>query len=299
MAGSYPDVPSRRFAYHLDGTVVSEYNIQEGSSFGVWNEQRDMSAANLAAMNGEDFSDIFGGNSIDDDNIARFLSFVFPERREVDGVFVSIQSDTFNVAVTNFDYSTDTTGGRDGTWTTDIANVVETIDSTSPAYRNSITSTAVNNAKAVRQRFDSPVGGQSSWLGRIHLYGTIAPGETPDRLIFLDTSLGDSAFVKPLDYGDVPRGQTSVRTIKVINNSAGISFSNVVLTALDLVLDGADHFSFSLNDIVYVDTAGGGLALDTIGPGSTKTVYVKQSVPTGAATGLRAAYFQLAFDKVS
>ena len=107
----------------------------------------------------------------------------------------------------------------------------------------------------------------------------------PSRLLFLDPDNSDAEFAQPLDFGDVPRGQTQTDTIKIINNSGSLTANTVQITANDLFGGSNSWYTFSLDDVVYSST----LSLGNMGVAATQLVYVKQVVPDAQNIGLYAA----------
>jgi hypothetical protein len=210
------------------------------------------------------------------------LFLIFPELREFDGLFASHKEDGGNIK--ELDTSGDTTNGIDGTFTQRNADLPDPPD-TLPSYRSAtyLLSYAVSNVRAIRLRTDN-TNNTPGWRA-VHVYGEISAGETPDRLLFLDADNADVEFSKPIDYGDVPRGQSQDRNIKIINNSGTLTANTVQLTAEALYLgsgawytfsdDGGSNFSATLN-------------IGNLGPGATSTIIIRQIVPATETLSLHA-----------
>jgi hypothetical protein len=264
MAGAFNDAPSRRMAYDTDGTVGHEVN----TGGGVVAEATPTFLANANAEN-ESGWDLVG-------NFTRWATLIFPELRELDGVFCAVdEAATFPTTV---DSSADTTNGVDGTWTTRIADLGNFLVTYSN-FRDNITSLAVATEKAIRAKFGASSNDQD--VRGYHVYGAISPAETPDRILFLDTEDADAVFTKVLDFGDVPRGQTVTRTFKIKNNSSGLTINTIQITAEDLYLNAGDWYTFGDDGVAFQAT----FAAGNLGPGATKLIYLKQAVPDGETLG--------------
>ena len=124
--------------------------------------------------------------------------------------------------------------------------------------------------------------GQDAAFATMHFYGVISPGETPDRILFLDTENADAEFTKVLDFGDIPRGQTTTRTFKIKNNSSSKTINTIQVTAEDLYLNAGNWYTFGDDGISYQAT----FAVGNLGPGSTKLLYLKQIIPGAETLGL-------------
>ncbi len=286
MAGAYPNTPSRRMAWDDDGSVVlwakgNDGPLTQGTG------PTDYAYVNATtpqqeALNDEDLSTDINANEA---RQSAHFAILFPEKREVDGLYFAAH----DIATEQWtDHSDDQTNGTDGTWTDFSVGGV----SGEPAdgYRDNIISKALSNILAVRAFIGrSQVSSGTSAFETLHFYGTITPGETPDRLIFLDPDDSDNEFTLPLDYGDVPRGQTSTNTFKVRNNSGSLTANGVQTTGADLFGGSGSWYTYSDDDITYSAT----LALGNISPGGTQLVHIKQIVPDAQAPAVHAARTKL------
>ena len=219
MAGSYADAPSRRMAFDADGTVGTRTLAGGGRT--------DMlTAGQLADLNDESSSAV----STDQSNAAIHWALIFPELREVDGLFLTgVQSGGVD-NLTTVESSADTTNGVDGSWATIFADYADPSGTAvTPFYRSEIRSAATSGARAVRA-LQPAGGGNTPSLRAFHVYGEISPGETPDRLLFLDELTG-LEFTLPIDFGDVPRGGSEDVELRLRNNSATLTASNIQYTA--------------------------------------------------------------------
>lgn len=282
MAGSYPDAPSRRMAYDSDGTVLltanqSNFGGPAGTAPSV--NYTIISQQNAENMNDETYSTGFSHTN-NNQNSGHWFTLLYPQKREFDGAFLAC-SLSGGGDVTNEAYSTDTSNGLEGVWT----DLTQTWIKTAPAvddYRDMIISYAVSNV--LSHMFTLGADDNQNYR-MVHIYGAITPGETPDRLIFLDPDAADTEFTKPLDFGDVPRGQTQVDTVKVKNNSSTLTANTVSVTAEDLSDGSSSWYTFSTDDISYSASED----IGSIGNGGTQLVYVKQVVPDAQGIGVYAA----------
>lgn len=274
-AGSFPDVPSRRMAQDADGTVllhrlgagVMENGIQ----------------ADLTELNDEDNVQASGALSTDSSSGTRILCWLFPELREFDGGFHSATgSGSMNLTI--LDTSGDTTNGISGTFTSrtaDLPNHFSTFD----LYRDNIISYAVSNVRCVRiALFGGGSGGSKNWLTS-HLYGEIAAGETPDRLLWIDND-DDLEFSKAVDYGDAPRGSAEDHVTYLKNNSASLAANSVQVTAEDLFLGSGSWYTFD-DGTGFSPTKA--LASSISNGANSPNITIRRIIPDDEGVGLHAA----------
>jgi len=219
------------------------------------------------------------------------ICLIFPELRELDGAYLNRNNDAD--ANRWFYKSVDTTNGVDGAWA-DTSAAFST-SGTLPDYRDSITSMAFPGVKAVKGNMGvTGTNHNSSWR-TIHLYGSISPAETPDRILFLDTENADAEFTKVLDFGDVPRGQTTTRTFKIINNSSSKTINTVSVTAEDLYLNAGDWYEFGNDGVNYQAT----YSVGNMANGAEETIHLKQVIPGGETLGVQAGRIKVSHDSVT
>ncbi len=246
-----------------DGTVAASQGVGPQSGGYV-----NASTAEAESINDEDVTD--GINQFSTKSSLHY-TIMFPEKREVDGIYIAVGSAPSN---SWSDYTTDTTNGSDGNWSD--FSIPGNVGDLQDDYRDKIVSQALSNIIAIRHfQGRTQVTANNVDLQSFHAYGTITPGETPDRLLYLDPDTGDAVFTKPLDFGDVPRGQTTVDTFKVKNNSGSLTANTVQTTAEALTGTSGSWYTYSLNNIDFSATLG----LGNIGPGATTLVYIKQIIP--------------------
>jgi len=275
MAGSYPDVPSRRIGWDADGTVLLVRRTQTASY--PWQEQ---SAATKAVFNAED-SVAALENELDDlnqfNNHDGELALIFPELRELDGLFIQTNKGTGNF-ITAIDASGDTTNGFDGTFSSVIANYTDPAD-VIDSWRDNITSLAESNRRALRVTFLGLKGSNMSFR-MMHLYGEISGGETPDRLLWFDDVTG-LEFTADIDYGFTPRGGSEDVLIRLRNNSAALTANTVQYTAEDLYQDAATWFTATLpGGSTYQATQ----QISSIAPATTTGIITLRRITPGDQT---------------
>lgn len=257
MAGNYPDVPAPRMPYDRDGSVVLIGTTQQ-------------TAAIMVALNDENASTaasaVSGGTP---------LTFVFPQLRDLVAVYAQSNSGSIGLV----QVSSNTTNGTDGTWTTYAADFSDG----SGAYRNEIQSAAAAGINGIRFY---GVSGVAFTPVSVHLYGTIATGQTPDRLSFwhptTDVELSGAFF----DFGDIPRGGVVTKQFRLKNRSTsltagGITVTDEILTDTTPAL--APQYTYSTDNTTYTDTLTvGSLAPNTI----TSIYYMRLTKPADASLGL-------------
>lgn len=282
MAGAYPNAPSRRMAWDTDGSVLltaTEVGFSAAAGTAPANPYTIIALADAEDMNDEDNLTLFI-NTNNNANDGFWVTLLFPEKRELDGMFLAARL-TGGEDITNEAYSLDSTNGMDGIWT-DLTHSWITTVPAADDYRDMIVSYAVSNVVSLMFTLGADDSQQYRY---VHLYGTITPGDTPDRLLFLDPDDFDTAFSLPLDFGDVPRGQTQTDTFKVKNNSGSLTANTIQITAEDLFDGSNSWYTYSDDDITYSAT----LAAGNLSPGGTILVYLKQIVPDAQVPGVYAA----------
>lgn len=239
MAGSYPDAPSRRMAWHEDGTV-GWYRYQGGDNWGALGAGvTHMSSSQKINLNNEDDTSILSsqGNSV-------YWALIFPEPRDTYGVFLDWYGQT-EPTLRDVQWSADTTNGISGTWTEFISSRTSPEDSVINRYRTEIDVVSFAAVRSIRGIvYDVSIFDEPSRLMAVHIYGAIASGETPDRILFIDNSTG-LEFTSVHDWGDVPRGTTLDKNIKIKNNSASLVASDIDFTFDDLTLSSDAWYTLS------------------------------------------------------
>jgi hypothetical protein len=279
MAGSYPDAPFRRMAYDADGTIVwwarpdatnNNWSAINTTTIVEWTTTQKQNSNNEGAQFAVSWEHRPG------DIGTRFFAWIFPEPRDIYGYYMFMRS-TNGVGldkVMQLQTSTDSTNGVSGTWTTHIVEEDLTANlwhagsnySNSTAYRIAIRNQYIPDVRVYRFIIYQVYGlaRDPVRVDGSHIYGEIAAGQTPDRLLFIDELTG-LEFDAPIDWGDVPRGTTLERDIRIRNNSS-------TLTAADNDLN-FEALS-GLSDTWHSIKDGGGsfgptLNIASIAPGAT------------------------------
>jgi len=288
MAGSYPDAPGRKMNCYSDGTVILRSTIKQASSgqpvhsAGVLTEYT-ATADHLELLDHDDVNaSAWGANGAH----TRIVNHIFPELRDIDGVFVT----TSGYSEGSIGYSPDTTNSIDGTWTlqtTTLGDFQET-GATIPLYRTDI---YVFSATGVRGLFVecTKLGATfSSWFRTVEVYGTIAAGQTPDRVLFINDTTG-LEYIIPQDYGDVPRGSSRDITVRTKNNS-GTSTANSIDLSRSNLESGQDSTGW-----YTMDNGGGfssGFQIASLGAGAEDSWTLRQNIPDSTTPGLYECWLQ-------
>lgn len=294
----YNEAPSRRFAWDSDGSVAlrSEATGNDGPSPGDFGAVPWTNASLSERVNGndEDSDSYFhsksgGGSGI---TVHILMAILFPESRDLDGMYV-VATSTGTVNNYWMYKSQDTTTGVDGAWVD--TEVPRETDVALDHYRNNIKALSFPSVKGIKGNIDSVGTNKATFWHTIHLYGVISAGETPDRIIFLDTEDSDAEFTKVLDFGDTPRGGTSTRTFKIKNNSSSKTINTIEVTAEDIFLNAGGWYTFSENDADYFTS----FSVGNLGPGATKLLYMKRVIPDDETIGVQAGRIKASHASVS
>jgi hypothetical protein len=145
------------------------------------------------------------------------LAVVFPEPRDVAGLFISgAAAAGTGTSSGSWQYSLDTTNGLDGTWTTAVAAYSIPYFAV-PGYRTNILPVTLSAVRGVRWARNA-IGSYTAIVGAFHVYGAVTAA-AGDRLAIWHPTLDQVAPGTLFDWGDVPRNTTSTRTFRVKNLS--------------------------------------------------------------------------------
>lgn len=265
MAGTYPDVPGYRFAYDQDGTTAVQYFLWDSSNAFI-------SASLLRSLN-NDSPSLSGVNT----RATQHCAFLFPEPRDISGILLNLNSNTSGT----LDWSNDTTNGYDGTWQTiDALNNIRIISTLKTSLRTDIQLRTISGITALRlSNWGIGDSNINHWYN-FHLYGSVAPTESPDRLRIVDMSGNDIAA--QLDFGDIRQRNNSTKQFKVVNNSDTLTANNITIT-----LDAPTNASPSLIGQYQLSTDNTAFAnainIGNLAPGaSSGTLYVRNTVAATA-----------------
>lgn len=282
MAGSYANVPGRRVAWDDDGTV-GVYFIGGAADVtapgGPWTA---IPAATAENLNSEENADFLGvGTSNTSQNWA---CLIFPELRDLKGFFSRVRAATSGGH--RVDTSADTTNGLDGTWTNrSTADTGWTGIGALDDYRDSIASLSVSGIRSVRFKFQGANVAEQWFWRNLHVYASIASGQTPDRLLWIDDTTG-LEFVLDKDYGDIPRGSARDIIIKLKNNSGSLTANTIAGAREDLYLGSAAWYTYSIGGGAYGST----FSITSLAAGATSSaITLRQDVADAATLSVHAA----------
>jgi hypothetical protein len=279
LAGTYTDIPGTRFALDQDGTVLKYRNYTTSSS---WTDVTG-SISEIQKVNTANYID----TSLGAFQSVQF-AFAFPEPRTINGAYIHGGTGTSAIiAMANiaWEYSTDTTDGTDGTWssmTVTFASLAQhntTGGVSKPYYRSDIATLAVNNVTGVRVRFDAQNFG-SPRLCVLHLYGG-RPTAAVDRLAFWHPTSDQAIAAAALDFGDIAQGTTVTKQFRIKNLSSTLTANTITVQVSDLLPEyTGTGLQVSTDNTTYQNSVNiGNLASGAI----SSTLYVRRTVP-GAAT---------------
>jgi hypothetical protein len=233
MAGSYPNVPSRRMAFDDDGSVgfACTGDGPGGDAFGY-----ELTAGQMALINNQD-TDTIGGPV---GNTDWGIFIMFPELREIDGALVAPRVSTGNGStVLMYSVAASTATNPFTGWSQSVASG-STPDWDITTDRDGYRDLIVSMAEPSRRGFAGFRPGADA-TAFVHIYGEISPGETPDKIIIIDENTGVE-FTAAYDYGDIPRGGSEDIEIRLRNDSATLTANTVQYTVESLGVDGGGGY---------------------------------------------------------
>lgn len=270
MAGVYPNAPGHRFAYDVDGSTV-QYRDAAGTL------SVNLSQAQMQTLQNEsgDYLDLIQFDA------AGYLCVLFPEARNVTGVYVSDEYGLLEIS----QYSTDSTDGWGGTWTTFTSQDRTTVI---PEYRTAINVVNLTNVTALKFKFSAFVNSNYPFgLRTVHIYGDYAVGG--DRLEFWHPTLDQKINIAHFDLGDVKRGATLLKEFRIKNISSTLTANSIGISAGALTVGTPSHatmHTFSTDNITYSAS----INIGNLAPGAISGVLYDKFVssmttPTGPWSG--------------
>jgi hypothetical protein len=269
MAGNYPDAPANRMEYDRDGTIVATV-----TSAGVITALTNTQAR---ALNDEDPANAnsFGVST------GNWVAFVFPELRDVSYIFQQWAS---TIVVGQAFYSTNTTNGFDGTWTSFLA-AQNWSATTQPNYRSNAVAATATSVRGIR--ILSTATNYSVYT--IHIYGKVSAA-TPDKLELWHPTLDEPLYQTPaaLDYGDKGRGTSTDLSFRIKNLSATLT-ANTITVSTEALTDAASPTMESGMTLNYnggafaATTSLASLAPNTISAG---LFVLRNAIPSTVTPGL-------------
>lgn len=288
MAGIYADIPGTRFALDQDGTVMKWRNFTTGSAW------TDVSGSLVEAQKATAATFIAVGS---DPAVANYhqIAIAFPEARSINGIYTHLG---FNVATVipqnlTWEYSTDTTDGTDGSWSTFAVTFSmfsshdEVGENNKPYYRSDIATVSLSNVKGIRVRWNS--NNSSTWEYRVyvlHIYGS-RPITGVNRLAFWNPSTDNALTAAYLDFGDIAQGTSVTRQFRIKNISGTLTANSISVAVSDLLPEyGSGGVEVSTDNVAYASSINiGNLASGVI----SSTLYVRRTVPGAETTTQRHA----------
>jgi hypothetical protein len=210
--------------------------------------------------------------------ISSKLVLIFPEKRDVDAIFIAGL-----YGLTSIQYSLDSTNGVDGIWSTIAGPYSFGNDET--VWRTGTMAETVLAVKALRFAMQ----GTSPWswsVKALHVWGEIAPGENPNRLVFWNAGSDSKMDPATLDWGDVPRSSSADKIVR-LKNMSSTSTANNVRVSFDILTDGSPSVPAQ-----HLASYGGGAFLSqvnigSLGPGAISgPITLRRVTPSNAQYGL-------------
>lgn len=293
---TYAVAPGTRCAYDIDGSIV----VCEQPGYVA---PYTLPTAAATGINGLKLGNINSGNNWTRDIRVGRITVVFPEPRNLRGLYVRHfwkypEGGTFKVLT-----SADTTDGQGGTWTeqgTYLSGWLGVGVEADAGYRTVLPFT-VDGIRAVR--LDAAPSGPrtdndpTSINMLLHVYADTPAASSGDRLQPWHPTLDQPIAAGDLDVGSVSRGSTVDRTFRVKNTSATLTATGVSLApevlhdstppAADMLTLSADGVAFS-SPLALPDLAPGALtsvltARLAVSPTSTIEPHAPRLVPTVTA----------------
>lgn len=273
MAGLYPDVPGRRMAYDIDGSVVVACNISAGTL-------AVLSEAQVLSLNSESVTTNyqFGTNT----NQQGRLVIIFPEPRDIVGYGVAA-----GVTPGTLQTSEDTTNGLDGLWD-DHGGWTKVAGSHAMGLRSDIAEPdpVLTGVKAIGFTFTAGSSASSRQFNALHLYGD--PTGATDRLRFWHPIDDEEVSGAYFDWGDRIQGFPHEDREFRIKNDSSLLAQDITISAsapTDATPSLIDQYSFD---------AGGGFAptvvIGSLEPGEVSgLVTVRKAWPSNAALSVQTA----------
>ncbi len=286
----YPAYPDRKMSYDIDGTIVM-YRGGTGGLTPDWGlgPASFMTANQMAEFNDCDYADTgIGEFSRGDvwgaDMCPCYVYLFLPEQRVFTAYSIgytgAAQGQPFYPIVQG---SNDSGNGVDGNWESATLTQGYTVTS-SDGWRTWYPLTFSGPKQVIRFTLSGHYGGAwntgTNWYWvYLHLYGHKYTGQTPDDIVFIDTS-DNLEWDLDIDFGDVPYLSNLVKSFKIKNTSSTKTANNIALACND-----AD-FTISGDGVNY----GTSINVASLAAGvSSSTYYVKCNPAVLTLPGPRAS----------
>lgn len=282
MAGVHADIPATRMALHLDGSTAKWRNVTTASA---WTD------ATSQLTNIQDIQTTTYLSFTADRSHTVEVAVMFPEARDLRGIFWRWAHTASMSASYSLYYSTDTTDGTDGTWTVHTPHGGDASGNVGPPYyRDNIAAITLNNVKGIRLRMLGWSGNSSAGDYRVYVAHVYAnrPSTGVDRLAFWHPTLDQALAPAALDFGDIARGAVhGPRQFRLKNISGSQTANGIQVLAEDLAGRGfgTNALEVSADGSSWAATASVGI----LAPGAISTVkYVRLTLDPALGTQARA-----------
>lgn len=260
---TYPAAPDLKIFYNEDGSSVYVRNTSGGIASTV---------SNTAGLNSESHS-----NSVTINPNSQQLGFLFTEAMEIRGVYY--EQSGIN-SQTTVQYSTNTTDGDNGAWTT-WSTTFQTYAQNSNGWRNLVAVVPAGVLTGIKGLLITHPGGASGSACNVHLYGhRTNPGAYQGLAV--ERNDGAALTGADVDWGDVPKNGTATLSMRVRNTHTQTANS---VTANVAALSPS---SPTLASQTTISTDGGTTwgavpaSLGTLVPAATKSFQVRLMCTAGA-----------------
>ena len=285
MAGKWPDAPGRKMNLHEDGTIILKGTAHGGSPdvvTGVLTDETGTTDHQQLLDHERRVAGAWIAGSA-----TRGVVYIFPELRDIDGTYINASGHDSAALL----HSADTTNGLDGTWTLQSSTyaTITTTGEPIPEYRNGIYTWAQSARRAV-QFWGTQSGLGSGNLYNVEVFGEIAAGETPDRILILDDDTG-LEFGIPMDWGDMPRGAARDKLMRLQNNSGALTASTVDVGRgrVSTIEDDATSWWTFDNGAGF----GTSFSVTSIAAGASDTFTARLIIPSAAVPSVQEIYMDV------
>ena len=265
-----PVPPGRRLAYDVDGTQMLQKKDSAPSPVAM--TPIDVLKINDESSDAVNPEDDWGWGS----NEAGWVIALFAEPKDNAGGFISWQVNQFG-DLAQLEGSTDTTTGMDGTWSTIIANLANSLPS--DAYRTAIDAYTELGLTGLRFRVTNwPGDNFRNW----HIYATYGAAASADRLTFLDPTV-EYTILK--DWGDQGQGQLTKQQMAVKNTADTETAQSITLAVEAFTGPSQAWYEFSIDDTIYTAS----LNIGDLVAGASQSFWLRQNLPPAAPLAQQAA----------
>lgn len=295
---NYPVPSNKRIPWDKDGTVALWYAIGVMVLQATDAQKAALNSEVLLGSNAYNGGSDFGHNYHPlggDGGFSNFCCLVFPHPRDITDVKIWGNTATTIVPLNPVpEYSTDTTNGIDGTWSTLTGLYLDWESEWAggkvpspviPVYRENDSAIA-SNVRGLRLNFPDMPTFNGNVLNQWHVYGDYSSGANPDRLEIWKPSTDAEIDPGTFDWGDIPRNSSAQKTFRVKNRSATLTAHGVVLSFEQntaMVPSQAGWHQFSTDGSTWAST----INIGDLAPGALSPVlYVRRVTPANAQLSL-------------